>query len=153
MTSWQKGANHRSLANFQSTEYKCFAAGGNSHYPQLSEQAQQSSPGWQGLDNGGFDEVPLGSPPLKPGKAVSNGTAPHLDKVASSLRAYSEADEATKLHTENASLKQRLAAIENVSASVQAHSVHQSSCELLQTCIGALSLVLNMQLLGCVCCK
>ena len=101
---------------FRVLDNTCFAAGGTSHYPQLSEQAQQSIAGWQGLDNGGFDEVPLGSPPLKPGKAVSNGVAPHLDKVASSLRAYSDADEDTKLHTENASLKQRLAAIESVSA-------------------------------------
>lgn len=80
---------------------------------------------WQGSDNGGFDEVPLGSPPLKAASADSNGGPPHLEKVAHSLRAYSKAEdkpeatagrEASQLRIENASLKQRLSAIENVRA-------------------------------------
>ena len=78
---------------------------------------------WHASDNGGFDEVPLGSPPLKPVSADSNGGPPHLEKVAHSLMAYSKADqgprnidarEATLLRAENSSLKQRLSAIENV---------------------------------------
>ncbi len=67
----------------------------------------------------------LGSPPLKPASADSNGGPPQLEKVAHSLRAYSKAEgkpegtagrEASQLRTENASLKQRLSAVENVRA-------------------------------------
>ena len=67
--------------------------------------------------------MPLGSPPLKTTSADRNGRPPHLDKVVHSLRAYSKAEagpqdtaaaEAFQLRTENASLKQRLSAIENV---------------------------------------
>ena len=133
--------------------YRCITAGGTSHYPQLSEQAQQSTSGWQALDNGAFDEVSLGSPPLKPGKAISNGGVPHLDKVASSLRAYSEADKAAKLHTENAELKQRLAAIESVSASVKANSICQSTADSLRTvnCVGAVCSALSVKTPGYSC--
>lgn len=69
--------------------------------------------------------MPLGSPPLKPASADSNGGPPHLDKVVHSLKAYSRAEggpqdtvarEASQLRSENASLKQRLSAIENVRA-------------------------------------
>ena len=99
---------------------------------------------WHASDNGGFDEVPLGSPPLKPVSADSNGGPPHLEKVAHSLMAYSKADqgpqninarEATLLRAENTSLKQRLSAIKNVRPSdaiMLALNVAQSGVQLAQ---------------------
>ena len=98
-------------------------AGSTSHYPQQVIRSEPALPRWQGSDSGGFDEVPLGSPPLKPASADSNGGPPHLEKVVHSLKAYSKAEggpqdtaarEASQLRAENASLKQRLSAVENV---------------------------------------
>lgn len=101
------------------------SAGPASHYPQQPLRPEQADARWQGLDNGGFDEVPLGSPPLRAPQADSNGGPPQLEKVAHSLRAFSKgtggaaqgdaAKEASQLRTENATLKQRLAAVESVS--------------------------------------
>ena len=103
------------------------SAGPASHYPQQPLRSEQADARWQGLDNGGFDEVPLGSPPLRAPQADSNGGPPQLEKVAHSLRAFSKGDggaaqdaaakEASQLHAENATLKQRLAAVESVSLS------------------------------------
>ena len=105
-------------------------AGVTSHYPQQALRSELAVARWQGSDNGGFDEVELGSPPLKPASAGSNGGPPHLEKVAHSLRAYSKAEgkpedtagrEASQLRNENASLKQRLSAIENVRGQTGPH--------------------------------
>ena len=107
----------------QSCQMLLHGAGSTSHYPQQVVRSEPEVARWHGSDSGGFDEVPLGSPPLKAASADSNGGPPHLEKVAHSLRAYSKAEagpqdiaatEASQLRTENASLKQRLSAIENV---------------------------------------
>jgi hypothetical protein len=69
-------------------------------------------------DSGGFDEVSLGSPPDKP--AQMRSMPPSLAAVAKTLishegaEAGSAAAEARQLRAENARLKQRLAAVENV---------------------------------------
>ena len=122
---------------FRLTKPRGLSAGPASHYPQQPSRSEQADARWQGLDNAGFDEVPLGSPPLRAPLADSNGGAPQLEKVAHSLRAFSKgnggaaqdaaAKEALQLRAENAILKQRLAAVESVSLS-QAGLVFPTGC-------------------------
>ena len=73
----------------------------------------------QGQDTEGFDEVPLGSPPLKQPGQQPSGVVPSLEKVAMSLLSHNAGETAGKqqarqLQEENARLRQRLAAVENV---------------------------------------
>jgi hypothetical protein len=80
-----------------------------------------------GIDSGGFSDVPLGSPPQRVSQNMSNGNSlkPSLDQVARSLAnfggqasegGYTETRLAMEqLRAENARLKQRLQAVEDVS--------------------------------------
>ncbi|CAL8466091.1 g5627 [Coccomyxa elongata] len=76
---------------------------------------------WHGLDSGGFSDVPLGSPPQRTSQNMSqNGVNPRLEQVAQSLVHLGGPNSAksggsSKVHqlqSENASLKERLKAIE-----------------------------------------
>lgn len=125
------------MQHFRLTKPRGLSAGPASHYPQQPSRSEQADARWQGLDNVGFDEVPLGSPPLRVPQADSNGGPPQLEKVAHSLRAFSKgnggaakdaaAKEASQLRAENAILKQRLAAVESVSRS-QAELAFPTGC-------------------------
>lgn len=88
-----------------------------------AEPLDVSGAGLQGPDSEGFDDVPLGSPPLKhPGQPPSGGMAPSLERVAASLASHNgggdaaSKEQARQLQAENARLRQRLAAVENVRA-------------------------------------
>ncbi len=80
---------------------------------------------WHGLDSGGFSDVPLGSPPQRSSQNMSqnNGVNPRLEQVAQSLvhlggpssAKSGGSSKVQQLQSENASLKERLKAIENVS--------------------------------------
>ena len=80
---------------------------------------------WHGLDSGGFSDVPLGSPPQRTSQNMSqnNGVNPHLEQVAQSLvhlggpnsAKHGRSSKLHQLQSENASLKERLKAVENVS--------------------------------------
>ena len=86
-------------------------------------------------DSGGFDEVSLSSPPDKP---PARAMPPNLAAVAKTLMGHgaaagngSSADAARQLSAENTRLKQRLAAVEDVST----HGCRKCACWLCcQTC-------------------